>query len=75
MILLCLNKITCRYLRPAHEGDTIVVDAECLKIGKSLAFATVDICNKSDGGKLIAQGKHTKHIAQPFPVPNVSDNA
>ena len=62
-------------MRPAHEGDTILIDAECLKVGKSLAFATVDIRNKSDGGKLIAQGKHTKHIAQSFPGPTVSDIA
>lgn len=52
-----------RYLSPAREGDTIEIDAKCLKIGKTLAFATVDVRNKSNGGRLIAQGRHTKHVA------------
>ena len=53
-----------RYLSPAKEGDIIEIDAECLKVGKTLAFATVDIRNKSNGDRLVAQGRHTKHIAQ-----------
>ena len=53
-----------RYLSPAKKGDTILIEADCLKLGRSLAFATVDIRNKSDGGRLVAQGRHTKHIAQ-----------
>lgn len=57
------------YLNPARQGDVIVIEAECLKVGRSLAFATVDIRNKSDGGRLIAQGRHTKHIAARYTAP------
>lgn len=49
-------------MRPAKIGETVIIDAECLKIGKTLAFATVSLLNK-DTGKLIAQGRHTKYIA------------
>lgn len=57
------------YMNPARQGDVIIIEAECLKVGRSLAFATVDIRNKSEGGKLIAQGRHTKHIATSYTSP------
>ena len=47
-------------MRPAKKGDTISIVAECLKVGKTMAFVNVDILNKSDGNKIIAQGRHTK---------------
>ncbi|XP_003389589.1 PREDICTED: acyl-coenzyme A thioesterase 13-like [Amphimedon queenslandica] len=50
------------YMRPAKIGETVIIDAECLKVGKTLAFASVSLLNK-DTGKLIAQGRHTKYIA------------
>ena len=50
-------------MKPAGEGDVLLIEAECLKLGKSLAFASVDIRSK-EGGHLIAQGRHTKHIGQ-----------
>ncbi len=46
-------------MRPAYLGDVITIQSKCVKTGKSLAFATVDILNQD--GKLIAQGKHTKY--------------
>ena len=49
-----------RYMRPAKKGDTISIVAECLKVGKTMAFVNVDIFNKSDGNKIVAQGRHTK---------------
>ena len=49
-----------RYMRPAKKGDTISIVAECLKVGKRMAFVNVDIFNKSDGNKIVAQGRHTK---------------
>ena len=49
-----------RYMRPAVKGDTISIVAECLKVGKTMAFVNVDIFNKSDGNKVVAQGRHTK---------------
>lgn len=56
-------------MNPARQGDVIIIEAECLKVGRSLAFATVDIRNKSEGGRLIAQGRHTKHIAASYTGP------
>ena len=49
-----------RYMRPAKKGDTISIVAECLKVGKTMAFINVDIFNKNDGNRIIAQGRHTK---------------
>ena len=48
-------------MRSAKVGTEILIDAKTLKLGKSLAFLSVDIKNKHDN-KLIATGKHTKHI-------------
>ena len=52
----------CRYLRSAKIGDEIVIDAKTVKLGKSLAFLSVEITNKKDG-KIIATGSHTKYIS------------
>jgi len=46
-------------MRPAKKGDTLSIVAECLKVGKTMAFVSVDIVNKSEGNKMIAQGRHT----------------
>ncbi|EHB09598.1 Acyl-coenzyme A thioesterase 13 [Heterocephalus glaber] len=49
------------YMSPAKIGEEIVITANILKQGKTLAFASVDVTNKATG-KLIAQGRHTKHL-------------
>ncbi|XP_057556144.1 acyl-coenzyme A thioesterase 13 [Hippopotamus amphibius kiboko] len=49
------------YMSPANIGDDIVITAHVLKQGKTLAFASVDLMNKATG-KLVAQGRHTKHL-------------
>uniref|UniRef100_A0A8C8T026 Acyl-coenzyme A thioesterase 13 n=2 Tax=Peromyscus maniculatus bairdii TaxID=230844 RepID=A0A8C8T026_PERMB len=49
------------YMSPAKIGEEIVITAHILKQGKTLAFASVDLTNKATG-KLIAQGRHTKHL-------------
>ncbi|XP_058141300.1 acyl-coenzyme A thioesterase 13 [Dasypus novemcinctus] len=49
------------YMSPAKIGEDIVITAHVLKQGKTLAFASVDLTNKATG-KLIAQGRHTKHL-------------
>ena len=51
----------CRFMRAAKVGDEILIDARTQKLGKSLAFLTVDIKNRDDS-KLIATGTHTKHM-------------
>ena len=49
------------YLAPALVGDTVLVSAQVLKVGKTLAFVTVDIRRESDKA-LVAQGRMTKHL-------------
>ncbi|XP_077876736.1 acyl-coenzyme A thioesterase 13 [Ictidomys tridecemlineatus] len=49
------------YMSPAKIGEEIVITAQILKQGRTLAFASVDLTNKATG-KLIAQGRHTKHL-------------
>ncbi|KAL0623331.1 Acyl-coenzyme A thioesterase 13 [Plecturocebus cupreus] len=49
------------YMSPAKLGEDVVITAHVLKQGKTLAFASVDLTNKATG-KLIAQGRHTKHL-------------
>ncbi len=56
-----------RFLNPAHLGDTLVINAECQKLGRTLAFATVDILKK-ENGRLVAQGRQTKHLGSPQPT-------
>ena len=48
-------------MNAAKIGDDVLITAQVLKQGKTLAFANVDLNNKSTG-KVIAQGRHTKHL-------------
>ncbi|XP_077625684.1 acyl-coenzyme A thioesterase 13 [Crocuta crocuta] len=52
------------YMSPAKIGEEIVITAYVLKQGKTLAFASVDVTKKATG-KLVAQGRHTKHVGSP----------
>ncbi|CAL9691501.1 unnamed protein product [Knipowitschia caucasica] len=49
------------YMNAAKIGEDVLITAQVLKQGKTLAFATVDLTSKATG-KLIAQGRHTKHL-------------
>ncbi|XP_058523403.1 acyl-coenzyme A thioesterase 13 [Ochotona princeps] len=49
------------YMAPAKIGEDILISAHILKQGRTLAFASVDLTSKATG-KLIAQGRHTKHL-------------
>uniref|UniRef100_A0A8B9LKJ7 Acyl-coenzyme A thioesterase 13 n=1 Tax=Astyanax mexicanus TaxID=7994 RepID=A0A8B9LKJ7_ASTMX len=49
------------YMTAAKVGEDVVITAQVLKEGRTLAFTTVDLINKANG-KLIAQGRHTKHL-------------
>ena len=49
------------YMNAARVGDVLSIKSDCLKVGRTLAFATVDIINQH--GKMVAQGKHSKFIA------------
>ncbi|KAM5202591.1 acyl-coenzyme A thioesterase 13 isoform 1-T1 [Hipposideros larvatus] len=69
MALLCTERgapgvsvdMNITYMSPAKIGEDIVITARVLKQGKTLAFASVDLTNKATG-KLVAQGRHTKHL-------------
>ncbi|KAJ8273277.1 hypothetical protein GJAV_G00099710 [Gymnothorax javanicus] len=49
------------YMNAAKLGEDVLITAEVLKQGRTLAFATVDLTSKASG-RLIAQGRHTKHL-------------
>ncbi|XP_036907279.1 acyl-coenzyme A thioesterase 13 [Sturnira hondurensis] len=49
------------YMSPIKVGEDVVITAHILKEGRTLAFASVDLTNKATG-KLVAQGRHTKHL-------------
>ncbi|EYC30683.1 hypothetical protein Y032_0004g1715 [Ancylostoma ceylanicum] len=47
------------YLAAAKEGETVVIDAEVIRAGKTLAFTKADLIHKASN-KIIATGLHTK---------------
>lgn len=49
------------YMSPAKIGEDLLITAHVLKQGKTLAFTSVDVTKKATG-KLVAQGRHTKHL-------------
>ncbi|XP_034561549.1 acyl-coenzyme A thioesterase 13 [Notolabrus celidotus] len=49
------------YMNAAKMGEDVLITAQVLKQGRTLAFASVDLTNKVTG-KIIAQGRHTKHL-------------
>lgn len=48
-------------MKSAQTGDEILINAETLKLGKTMAFLDVDITNKETGA-LVAKGSHTKFV-------------
>lgn len=50
-----------RYLKSAAIGEDVVIEANTIKSGKTLAFLEVLIKKKSDGS-LVAKGSHTKYV-------------
>ncbi|RKP24718.1 PaaI-thioesterase [Syncephalis pseudoplumigaleata] len=51
------------YLSSADLGDTITIEATCARLGKTLAYTTTEI---RKGQVIVAQGRHTKFVAQAF---------
>ncbi|KAJ8334290.1 hypothetical protein SKAU_G00399290 [Synaphobranchus kaupii] len=49
------------YMNAAKLGEDVLITAQVLKQGRTLASATVDLTSKATG-KLIAQGRQTKHL-------------
>ncbi len=49
------------FLKAAKKGETLVIDAETVKLGRTLAFLSVEFRNKQNN-ELLATGKHTKYV-------------
>ncbi|KAI1713736.1 thioesterase superfamily domain-containing protein [Ditylenchus destructor] len=49
--------ISVSYMLPAKLGDVVVIEADCLKIGRNIAFTEATFRRKSDNA-LVAKGKH-----------------
>ena len=60
-VCVCVCVCVCRCMSAAKLGDILTLDAKCVKAGKTMAFATMDIVNK-DTGALVAQGRQTKYL-------------
>jgi len=48
------------FFAPAVQGGQVFAEASVLKVGKTLAYVTVDV-RSSDGSTLLAQGRMTKY--------------
>ena len=53
-----------QFFYPANDKSTIIVEAETLRRGQSIAFLAVNILNK-ETRRLIARGSHIKYIPTP----------
>lgn len=62
------------YLRPAIEGDTIVIDAQAMKTGKRLSYLQCEVRNKQTG-ELIAKGIQTQVSGEQPLAENNDDGA
>lgn len=51
------------FMKAALPGELVTVDATTLRLGKRLAFLSVDV-TKNDGTDRIAHGLHTKYIKE-----------
>ena len=60
LIFIGIILIPFRYMSPARTGDLVTITAECLKMGRTLAFTTAELRLKD--GRLVARGNHTKHL-------------
>lgn len=50
------------FLKAAKKGETLLIDAETVKLGRTLAFLAVEFRNKQNN-ELLATGKHTKYLS------------
>ena len=57
-----LERYLRRFLKAAKKGETLVIDAETVKLGRTLAFLSVEFRNKQNN-ELLATGKHTKYLS------------
>ena len=50
-----------RFIRPIKIDESLLIEANALKVGKSIAFLEVYIKNQTSE-KLLATGHHIKHL-------------
>ncbi|CAF0791365.1 unnamed protein product [Adineta steineri] len=55
-------ELSVSFLKAAKKGETILIDAETVKLGRTLAFLSVEFRNKQNN-ELLATGKHTKYVS------------
>ncbi|KUJ15740.1 Thioesterase/thiol ester dehydrase-isomerase [Mollisia scopiformis] len=57
------------YIGTAQVGETIHIESIANKVGRSVAFTTIQISKLVDGkpGPMVATASHTKYISQPAP--------
>lgn len=48
------------YVSTAKVGDILEIEAKCGKVGRNMAFTTVEI--RHEGGAVVTTGTHTKYI-------------
>ncbi len=55
------------YVGTAQVGETIEIEAVANKVGRSIAFTTMQISKLVDGkpGPVVATASHTKYMSQP----------
>ncbi|KAI8876311.1 esterase [Backusella circina FSU 941] len=58
--------INISYISGVKQGETITVEARVDKLGKTLAFTTVELFTKE---RLVALGRHNKFVAQAYSHP------
>lgn len=51
------------YLKGTRKGDDVIVDAQTIRRGKTLAYLTCELRHKSDNST-IAVGTHTLYVGQ-----------
>ncbi|CAF1217629.1 unnamed protein product [Rotaria magnacalcarata] len=54
-------ELSVSFLKAAKKGETLVIDADTVKLGRTLAFLSVEFRNKKNN-ELLATGKHTKYV-------------
>ncbi|CAF2639697.1 unnamed protein product [Rotaria sp. Silwood2] len=55
-------ELSVSFLKAMKKGETLIIDAETIKLGRTLAFLSVEFRNKQNN-ELIATGKHTKYVS------------
>ncbi|KAI7899490.1 HotDog domain-containing protein [Cokeromyces recurvatus] len=58
--------INISYIQSAKRGETITIEARVDKLGKTLAFTTVEMYCE---GRLVALGRHNKFVAKAYQHP------